>query len=428
MTQHILSFMKRNLAIMLLLVGLLVIMIVEPLPTLLSRYRQILTSSSVLLSDYLYIGGLGATLFNVLLTILVNMLILKWMKVEVTGPIFACLLTIAGFAFFGKNLYNALPLYLGVYLYCKATRADCKDHILVFLLSSGISPVISFMAFGAGFPIYIGLPIGIMIGIAIGFILPAFNIDSMKFHQGYNLYNTGFSMGVISMILTGILTSFGLTITRGENLSHDYHEILLIAILVISVLAIAVAFVMNKHVLKKYPKLLNDSGRLLSDFTGKYGLDVGFLNVGVMGLISALIIYVAKIEINGPVMGAVLTILGFSVFGKHPLNALPVIVGAILAIELTPLDWTIGSTLSVLFVTGLAPLAGQFGIIAGLIAGFLHVLITPLALNFQGGFDLYNNGFAAGFVAALLSPIYGVLFKSRDNSVKWNRLFPIKTE
>lgn len=427
MTQHILSFIKRNLSILIILLGLLIIMIVEPLPTLLTRYRQILTSSSVLLSDYLYIGGLGATLFNVLLTILVNIIILKWMKVEVTGPIFACLLTIAGFAFFGKNLYNALPLYLGVYLYCKATRANCKDHILVFLLSSGISPIISFMAFGAGLPIGLGLLAGIVIGIVVGFLLPAFNIDSMKFHQGYNLYNTGFSMGVISMILTGILTSFGLTITRGVNLSHEYHDILFASIIFISVLAILISFLMNASVLKKYPLLLRASGRLLSDFVGKYGKDVSIMNIGMMGLISALVIYVAKIEINGPVMGAVLTILGFSVFGKHPLNSIPVIIGAILAIELTPLDWTIGSTLSVLFVTGLAPLAGQFGIVAGVIAGFIHVLITPLALDFQGGFDLYNNGFAAGFVAALLSPIYGVLFKSRDESVHWNIIFPIRT-
>jgi hypothetical protein len=40
-----------------------------------------------------------------------------------------------------------------------------------------------------------------------------------------------------------------------------------------------------------------------------------------------------------------------------------------------------------------------------MIAGFMHICLTPLALTFQGGFDLYNNGFSAGFVAAILSVV-----------------------
>jgi len=83
-------------------------------------------------------------------------------------------------------------------------------------------------------------------------------------------------------------------------------------------------------------------------------------------------------------------------------------------VELTPIEWTIGPTLSVIFVMGLAPISGQFGIIPGIIAGFLHLLITPLALEFQGGFDLYNNGFAAGFVCAVLAPFFHSFLKARD--------------
>ena len=166
----------------------------------------------------------------------------------------------------------------------------------------------------------------------------------------------------------------------------------------------------------------------MTDFTLQFGKDVTLLNLGFMGLIISILIYVMGIQINGPVMGAILTVIGFSAFGKHPLNTIPVIIGAILAIELTPLEWTVGSCLSVIFVTGLAPLAGQFGIIAGIVAGFIHLMITPLALNFQGGFDLYNNGFAAGFVCAVLAPIYGVIFKKRDENRRWNMILPLNVE
>jgi hypothetical protein len=53
-------------------------------------------------------------------------------------------------------------------------------------------------------------------------------------------------------------------------------------------------------------------------------------------------------------------------------------------------------------VTALAPIAGKFGLFYGLLAGFIHLLISPYALNLQGGFDLYNNGFTAGLVAGVV--------------------------
>lgn len=426
MTQKLQKIIKKFSLPILFIAAFILAFSLEPISDILSKYRQILTSSSVLLSDYLYIGGLSATLVNVLLTTGLNLIIIKALKVKMNGAIFACILTIAGFAFFGKNLYNALPLHIGIFLYCKVSKTQCKDHILVFLLSSGISPITSFLIFGAGFKLVYGIILGVVVGIIVGFILPAFNTFSMKFHQGYNLYNTGFSMGVISMILTGVLASFGVEIYRSSELNNSYHYELFLTIILISLLFIIFAFVENRKVLQRYPSIFKSSGRLYSDFSATFGKDVTLLNIGFMGLIISCLIYIMGIQINGPVMGAVLTVIGFSAFGKHPLNTIPVILGAILAIELTPLEWTIGSSLSVIFVTGLAPIAGQFGIIAGIIAGFIHLMITPLALDFQGGFDLYNNGFAAGFVSALLAPIYSVIFKSRDDYIKWNPILPLK--
>ena len=50
-------------------------------------------------------------------------------------------------------------------------------------------------------------------------------------------------------------------------------------------------------------------------------------------------------------------------------------------------------------------IAGKYGIICGLIAGFLH---ASLALNIgliNSGMNLYNNGFAGGLIATFLVPI-----------------------
>lgn len=418
---------RLQLAIFIMMILLLLVSLCwTPIDQFFLGYQRIMTSSSILITDYLMIGGMAATLFNVLTTTGLNILLLKWMKAPINGGVLACLLTIAGFAFFGKNLYNALPIYLGVWLYAKATKTPLKQHVLVFLLSSGISPLTSYLIFGAGLPLGWGIVSGTLSGVFIGFILPAFNAFSMKFHQGYNLYNTGFSMGVISMIATALMASFGMVVERNLILSTDFHQVLSLLTIGFSLCLIMLAFWWDGKVLTHYPKIFRQSGKLLSDFIHDVGLDVTLLNMGIMGLLTMGMVWFLGIQISGPVMGAILTILGFSAFGKHPFNSLPVILGAVLAIELTPIEWTTGNVLAVLFVTGLAPVAGQFGLIAGVFVGFIHVMITPLALEFQGGFDLYNNGFAAGFVAALFVPILSQILKKRDESKRWCFFLPLK--
>uniref|UniRef100_UPI000A82C2AA DUF1576 domain-containing protein n=1 Tax=Clostridium sp. NkU-1 TaxID=1095009 RepID=UPI000A82C2AA len=65
--------------------------------------------------------------------------------------------------------------------------------------------------------------------------------------------------------------------------------------------------------------------------------------------------------------------------------------------------------------TTLAPIAGEFGVIAGVIAGFLH---SAAALNVgivYGGMNLYNNGFAGGLIATFLVPVFQSV---RDRSAR----------
>ena len=50
-------------------------------------------------------------------------------------------------------------------------------------------------------------------------------------------------------------------------------------------------------------------------------------------------------------------------------------------------------------------MAGKFGPVVGIIAGYLH---SSVALNVgivYGGMNLYNNGFAGGIVAIFLVPV-----------------------
>ena len=165
-------------------------------------------------------------------------------------------------------------------------------------------------------------------------------------------------------------------------------------------------------------KILQSTGQLGSDYITEIGKAESMLNVGIMGLLSLVIILLFKFTMGGALMGAVLTVMGFGAYGKHPVNSVPVIIGAVIGVALTNYSFqSVGVVISIFFVTALAPVSGKYGPIAGIIAGLIHVVIAPLAFTFQGGFDLYNNGFTAGFVAAFLVPIFQI-FLNNDDSKK----------
>lgn len=140
--------------------------------------------------------------------------------------------------------------------------------------------------------------------------------------------------------------------------------------------------------------------------------------MGVNGLFATGFVLAVGGDLNGPTIGGIFTIVGFSSTGKHLRNIAPIMIGVYLA-SLTK-HWSINEPaplLALLFSTTLAPIAGEFGVFAGLMAGFLH---SSVALNVgivYSGMNLYNNGFAGGLVAAFMVPVI-LSFRSRMSRIK----------
>ena len=408
----------KPLTYIVLMILLILPFLVDDLSSIIDGFYAILVHPSLLISDYLRIGGLGASLLNLALLMVMNVALIKTLKLKLNGPIFAGLLTIAGFAFFGKNLINALPIYLGIYLNSKFQKVEFKSLIIVLLFSTGIGPIVSYLIFGTGWAYYLSIPAGIVVGIITGFVLPILSAHMIRFHKGYNLYNIGFTMGIISLFFSAILRNvFKLDLFSFDvSTSEDYHVLLFWLILAGSLLTLLLSFISNPKAYKDYPKILKSSGRLASDFMRETSKETAMLNVGIMGLVSLLFITVLDIKINGPVFSGILTVVGFATFGKHPKNSIPVMLGAtlwFLYVRHTTGSVGTGLQIAVLFVTAIAPIAGRHGVWVGILAGFTHVMFTPIAYPFQGGFDLYNNGFAAGFVAAIMIPLFDFIRKDK---------------
>ena len=179
----------------------------------------ITTSPSNLLTDYMKIGGVGAAFLNSSALTFLSAYLLKKNKVELNGIAIAGLITMCGFALFGKNLYNSVPITIGVFLYAWIKQIPFKKIAVVSLFATALSPFVSEIRFGMELSNLSGFILSYCSGILIGLIISPLADSFLNFHQGYSLYNLGFTAGIIGMFATGILRMFDLQVQTVSILS-----------------------------------------------------------------------------------------------------------------------------------------------------------------------------------------------------------------
>jgi len=380
--------------------------ILDDITNITNGLLKIITHPSILLTDYLTVGGIGATFLNASILALINIYLIHKLKININGPIIAAVFIILGFSFFGKNILNVWPIYLGGIIYSKYHSIRFKNVFLITMFGTGIAPIVSQISFGIGLNSITGIFLGILFGTIIGFILPSVSSHMLKVHDGYNLYNIGFTIGMIGTVIIALFRSYGFIIEADKILSTEYHNVLFIILTIFSIFLILMGVILDKNAVKDYYKILKHSGRLISDFTHFVGVEITLVNMGIMGIISIAYVLISKGNINGPILGGIITVIGFSAFGKHPKNTIPIFVGVYLA-SLTKV-WSLTSTTVIiagLFGTTLAPVAGTFGPLAGIAAGFIHLSVVMNVGFLHGGINLYNNGFSGGIVASIMIPV-----------------------
>jgi len=363
-------------------------------------------SPSILLSDYMEVGNIGAALVNSSLLMLLSMALAKRARVTVSGPFIAAIFTIGGFALFGKNLYNSLPIMAGVLIHAKYRKEPFGKFILPALFGTALGPVVSQLSFGLALPLPLSIPLGILAGLLAGFMLPSLANQFIRFHQGYNLYNIGFTSGIIGMLFMSLVRGFAKDNPPTAILLKEESLGLLLYLLMLFGSMVVFGLKTGVHHKDSLLKLFRRPGQLVSDFVASDGFPVTSLNMGLLGLLTTGYVFLVGGSLNGPIIGGIFTVVGFGAFGKHVKNVLPIMVGILLANAV--FQWevsSIGSLLAALFATTLAPIAGAYGIIPGLLAGFLHMAVVMNVGYLHGGMNLYNNGFSGGFVAAILVPV-----------------------
>ena len=387
---------------------------------LLNGFLNIVTSRSVLVTDYVAVGGLGATLLNSAIVGSITVFTLIFLKIKPNGANIMAIWMTTGFAFFGKNIFNMIPLTFGVWLFSKYNKEPFTNYSLAAMLVATLSPAVSEISFFGVFNRPVGIILGILFGIFIGFIFPALSAGSVRVHGGYNLYNMGFAGGLICMVAVSIFISLEIDIGTVSILSEGNNIFFAVLLYVISAVLFLWGILLDgtadiKKNIKECRLIFKNSGRLVSDFYYEHGNSI-YINMAMLCAFATTLVLAIGAELNGPTIAGIFTITAFGSFGKHLKNVIPICIGAVVSAYFNKVDPTAPSNIiSILFSTGLAPIAGQYGWIWGITAGFLHVNIVIHTSYLGGGMNLYNNGFAAGFVAMFMLPLITTFTRNKNN-------------
>lgn len=385
----------------------------SPIKTI-SGLLDILVSPSALLTDYIVVGGLSSAFVNSSLVTLLVLCILDYNKIKYNGTTISSTFIVAGFSLFGKNILNILPIFLGVFIYAKFNGDSFKKYIYTALLGTSVAPVVSEVAFNmVDFGVNLqSIVLSVIVGTMLGFFLPTIALECLRILQGFNLYTTGFACGLIGILVTSLMSSFGypqklnMLWSEGRNIYLCAFLFLLFASFIIY------GYILNGNSFNGYADVYRHSGRAVADFTLMDGIPVSFINMGVIGVFSLFYLIVLEGDVNGPTISGIFTIVGFGALGKHLKNMIPPMLGVLFMSFISNLSISDPSVqLSALFVTSLAPISGQFGPLWGIVAGVLHCSIVSCITSLHGGLNLYNNGFAAGLVVLIILPLIEALSK-----------------
>lgn len=171
-------------------------------------------------------------------------------------------------------------------------------------------------------------------------------------------------------------------------------------------------------------------GVLLTDNFKIAGTYTSLINASIITLINIVLLYKLDMKINGLVISGIFLMLGFSLIGKNLINIIPFYVGAYLYALYNRQSFK-SIVIICMFSTCLSPIVSSIAklfnytligiilaFILGVILGFIVPPISTRAVQFHGGYSLYNTGLSAGLVAVVFYSIMknlGINMESRGN-------------
>ncbi len=416
--------------------------------TLLQNLFRICTSPSKLVTDYFAVGCLASTLLNAGICGLACNFLILISGTRASSTTFAAYILVIAHCFYGLNLINMWPPFVGVIIYCLVTKNPLRKNLHVAMFATALAPFISDFLFSYPLGVYVnvlgvnvnivGIAMSVLFGFGSGFLVPALLPGTTAMHRGYNMYKAGLALGMFGIFVYCFLyQTLGIEPAAAvveENAQHPegvgqvYWGFMNIFFIILFSVCELLGFFLNKCSFRNYRQLLGCTGYGL-DFADKFGMPVCFINFGVYGF--CILAYLnlvfllpeifpflpAGVGFTGPTVGVTFAALTFSADGQHPKNVAPIALGytilfaitcGICAVNALDIPWTLSTQAYInglAFATGLCPIAGKYGWKWGVVAGLVSAIICTSTAAMHGGFVLYNGGFNAGLTALILIPV-----------------------
>lgn len=154
---------------------------------------------------------------------------------------------------------------------------------------------------------------------------------------------------------------------------------------------------------------------LITDFTGIGGVGAAFAHAGILTLIACAAYRFTGAQVDGAAVGCLYMVLGFGLFGKSIVNIWPILIGVAIYARFRrePLRDFVTTAF---FATALAPVFSEIafnsaldrwvsiplGFAIGLLIGFTVPPVARQLFRAHNGFSLYNMGFVAGVLGAVV--------------------------
>ncbi len=419
--------------------------------TLISSWITIMLTPGPLVTDYFKVGGMAATFLNAGACGAACVFFMLMLKGDSKPTTLAGYFLVITHCFYGLNFLNMWPCFLTPFIYLYVRKLNFKSNLQICMFATAFAPFVSELLFrytqGESFDMtkpsvtIMGLILTLLFALIIGFAVPAILPGANAWHKGYDLFNGGLAFGIFGFFLFNFLYRTMEVPAPGvlplDNAAymaagHSYHMFANIFYVLIFVSCLVAGFILNGKSFKGLDELCQDTG-YKTDFAEKYGMPVCLINIGIYGLfflayLNLVVLFTEGAGFTGPTFGVIFAALTFTCMGQHVRNIWPILLGYQILYLVAYLfsmaggwgiTWTVstqGYINAIAFATGMCPIVGRYGILAGIAAGFFCASMCTATSALHGGLMLYNGGFTAGITVLVLLPILEHYVKNtRDN-------------
>jgi len=197
---------------------------------------------------------------------------------------------------------------------------------------------------------------------------------------------------------------------------HDKLYLVLVALAAL-LLIFAVIAQPNMSLLAGFWQIQTNEAGLITDPMAVGGVGAAMLNASLVLTLSTFLSWMVGLPCTGVSFACLFMMAGFAMLGKNLLNILPIIFGGWLYsrykeenfskyIYLTFFGTCLSPMVSFLLTRIDSPLRWPAMVVCGVFIGFLIPSIAGYTIRVHQGYNLYNVGFAAGFLGLGIASVF----------------------